>query len=369
MIGRRKTGEVAKSDESALAIDCCSQSFLNPSDKSAKLPEIINWQRFIEIVRFHRIEGLAWNCLAARSQVPDPVAAELQSAASRIAANNLRAAHDCRALRSTFAAAEIPLLFLKGLPLGALAYRNSAIKSSIDIDLLIDPDDLLPAAAVLRKIGYRLVAPAGYVDDRILQQWHRGWKESVWRNDQTGLQIDLHTHTADNRQLIPNITACSPSQEVQIGDGIALPTLAEKELFAYLAVHGASSAWFRLKWAADFGGFLSGKSASTIEHLYRHSQELGAGRAPGMALLLADDLFGTLDRNPDLRRELNSDRGIARLYRTALRLLLRDPAEPTASRFGTLPIHRAQLLLLPGSTYKFSEIWRQARRFLDRTST
>ena len=353
------------SREFALAVECCRQSFRDPADQSARLSETVDWQHFLKIVRFHRIEGVAWNCLSLnRAGLPEPVAIQLKSAASRIAANNLRAAHDCSALQDAFAAVEIPVLFLKGLPLGALAYGNAAIKSSIDIDLLIDPEHLLPSANILRRYGYRLVAPAEFHGDQILPRWHRGWKESVWRRDQT--QIDLHTRTADNRLLIPDITVRSPHQDVQVGDGIALSTLADDEMFAYLAVHGASSVWFRLKWMADFGGFLSSKSATNIEHLYRHSQRLGAGRAAGMALLLADELFGTLNMLPDLRSELRRNPSTARLFRTALRLLLREPIEPTGTRLGTLPIHAAQLLLLPGLDYKFSEMRRQFRRLFDR---
>ena len=366
MIEPRQSGDLNKSDEFALAVECCRHSFRHGSETSASSLQTVDWQRLLKIVRFHRIEGIAWNYLAPiRSQLPDAVAVELSSAASKIAANSLRAVQDCRRLMDSFEAAGLSLLFLKGLPLGALAYGNPALKSSIDIDLLIDADQLLAAATILRTNGYRLVAPAK-PSDGDLKRWHRGWKESVWRNDETAMQLDLHTRTADNDRLIPNINVRSPRQDVLVGGRITLPTLADGELFAYLTVHGASSAWFRLKWAADFGGFLSGKSGEALEHLYRRSQALGAGRAPGMALLLADRLFETLDRNPDLRGELRRDPEIVRLYRTSLHLLLAGPDEPTASRLGTLPIHMLQLGLLPGPGYMLSEIWRQTRRFLDR---
>lgn len=85
-----------------------------------------------------------------------------------------------------------------------------------------------------------------------------------------------------------------------------------------------------------------------------------------MALLLADELFGTLNKQPDLRSELRRNPSTARLFRKALRLLLREPIEPTGARLGTLPIHAVQLLLLPGLDYKFSEMRRQFRRLFDR---
>ena len=59
-------------------------------------------------------------------------------------------------------------------------------------------------------------------------------------------------------------------------------------------MHGASSLWFRLKWITDLAAILQPLSGSEIEHRYARSQELGAGRASGHALLLADTLYGTL---------------------------------------------------------------------------
>jgi hypothetical protein len=310
------------------------------------------------LLRFHRIEGLAWNALSCPN-VPDEIRTELSEAAAAIAMQNLETTAECSTLLEAFEAAEVPLLFLKGTTLGALAYGNPALKSAIDVDLLIDPDHLLRAAALLRNSGYELIAPSKSPQDQLLRAWHVGWKESVWARSSPRLQIDLHTRTTDNSRLIVSVGVHSPCQSVDIGNGIRLPTLADEELFAYLAVHGASSAWFRLKWISDFAGFLHRRSANEIKHLYRRSQQLRAGRAAGQALLLADALFGTLEQAPDLRDELRSDRATRWLYLAALRLVTGEPREPTETRWGTLTIHWTQFLLLPGAVYKLTELKRQ----------
>ena len=341
---------------------CCHHAFRTSSAPVTLLPDQLDWTLFLRIAEFHRVEGLVWNALAAhRSALPAHVADRLQAAATKIAADNLHAAQECRKLSLAFAEAKLPMLVLKGLPLGALAYGNAPIKSSVDIDLLVDRVNLSEVALILSRHGYRLVAPAS---TRRLERWHRAWKESVWRKDRT--QIDLHTRTSDNPRLIPSISVHSRHREVPIGDGIMLRTLGDEEQFAYLAVHGASSAWFRLKWVADFAGFLAVKNASTIEQLYRRSQSLKAGRAAGQALLLADAIFGTLRETPGLADELKSDARTWRLFRTALRLLMQAPSEPTDKRWGTLPIHLSQLFLLPGLAYPLSEIGRQGRQLLNR---
>jgi hypothetical protein len=277
---------------------------------------------------------------------------------------NLQSTAECRSLLERFEAAHVPLLFLKGLTLGALAYGNPAIKSAIDVDLLIEPNDLGKAVDLLRSAGYELIAPRSPATERSLRNWHVGWKESVWAKTSPQVQIDLHTRTADNIRLVPTIDVHSPHQRVEIAVGIHLPTLATDELFAYLAVHGASSAWFRVKWISDFAALVHGRTGEEIVRLYRRSQDLGAGRAAGQALLLADSLFETLQSVPHLRSELMSDRATRSLYRAALRLVTGAPREPTTTPGGTLTIHWTQFLLLPGLGYKLSELKRQAGRLL-----
>jgi hypothetical protein len=354
-------GTASKDDrfprEFGIAAACCKSSFHGASDEPPIDLAGTDWPRLLRLARFHRVQGLLWKRLAS-SPIPEHFSRALADDAAAIAASNLRAAAECRDLSASFEASEVPLLFLKGLSLGVLAYANPALKSAIDIDLLIDPTNLDLASGLLRDQGYRMAIPR---EGSSLHRWHRRSKESVWLKDDPQLQIDLHTRTADNPRLIPLVDVHSPRQTVEVGSGIRLATLADDQLFAYLSIHGASSAWFRLKWIADFAGLLGWRGADELDHLYRRSQELGAGRSAGQALLLSDRLFGTLRSVPRLKEELLGDRSTRQLYRVAFRLLVSEHGEPTEHPFGTLPIHWTQFLMLQGPSYKLSELLRQAR--------
>ena len=356
------------STEFQLAVECCRWTFTGAGEERIQqLCAEADWAKLLRIVQYHRVEGLAWRALSKHADhMPGEVRDALSAAARAVAVNNLRAAVASQQLLDCFEAERVPLLFLKGLTIGALAYGNSALKMAIDIDLLIDPPDLGKAAELLRRWGYGLAAPRASPGDRILRTWHRTWKESVWTKATPVLQIDLHTRVADNRRLLPSITVHAPRQVVEVGGGIHLPTLADDELFAYLSVHGASSAWFRLKWVADLAGFISGKPNADIDRLYRRSQELAAGRAPGQALLVAHTLFGSLAGHPDLLGRLRNDPAIFRLSRIALSLIHRTPGEPTERFLGTLPIHLSQLAIQPGAAYKLSHVGQQVHQFLTR---
>jgi hypothetical protein len=347
--------------EFSLLVRCCQWNFAAADGLSRPaIPNDLDWVRFVNLARRHRIQGLVWNALAQHAdRLPDQVKAMLSNDARSIAATNLAIAGECRELRQTFDQSKLFLLFIKGLAVGALAYRSPLLKMGWDIDLLIDPRDLPAAAELLSRRGFALRLPANPTQ---LQSWHARSKESVWSRDES-VYIELHTRLADNLRLIPKIDVQSARQLVDISPGVALPTLAGDELFAYLAVHGASSAWFRLKWIADFAGLLHGRRAGEVRRLYTRSQQLGAGRAAGQALLLADALFGALDAAPELKDMLTSDRATRLLFHAAMRMLTTD-REPTGRPLGTLAIHWTQFLLMPGIAYKLSEFRRQGESLL-----
>ena len=342
--------------EFGLALACCRWSYARDSgDAVSGLAAEVDWAGFVWNCRRHRVQGLVWDALSAlRTDVPAAARIVLSGEARSIAERGLRAAAEADRLRAAFDAAGVPLLFLKGLPLAMLAYGKPFTKMSADVDVLVMPEDLPQSAALLRELGYRLRAPGS---ESQLRRWHGLWKESVWTS--TGnIVLELHDRVADQPQLLPALTASSRRQLVAITPGIALPTFPDEELFAYLCVHGASSAWFRLKWITDLAAVLHGRAAAEIDTLYERSQQLGAARAADQALLLAERLYG-LPVGDGFGKRLHGSRASRWLARAALGDMLREA--PTDQPFGTRMIHLTQFFLVPGVSYKLREFSRQAR--------
>lgn len=339
------------SPEFSLLLSCCRWNFAETSDERPELRGGLDWPTFVRLARFHRVQGLTWNALAqSTASLPSDAADALSADARWIAATNLAIGRECVELTDAFARSAIPLLFVKGLSVAALAYRSPMLKMGWDIDVLIDPADLARAAEVLTARGFSLTLPSDLAD---LNSWHSWSKESVWDRPD-GLHVELHTRLADNRTLIPGLQVRSPSRQVEFAPGMNLSTLAHDELFAYLCVHGASSAWFRLKWISDLAGLIAGQPVEEVGRLYRRAQELGAARSAGQALLVAHRLFRTV--LPDFA----IDSATRRLADAALRQLAQS-TEPTERTLGTWRIHWTQLLLKSGFGFKTGEIVRQAR--------
>ncbi len=339
--------------EFRLMVECCRWAYAGGDGSAVQaLGRQVDWELFVHMVRRHRVQGLAWHSLAGlQTTVPEPAASALRQDAGRIAAQNLKAAAACMQLSERFAVARLELMFVKGLTLAALAYPSPFIKMSWDLDILIAPEEVGPAAALLGELGYRPVLPTTEIE-----AWHRRRKESQWQSPD-GAFLELHSRLADNAEMIPGIDVRSARQSVQVLPGCTLPTLAAEPLFAYLCVHGASSNWFRLKWISDVAALVDRFDDAKIARLYQFSQDAGAHRAAAQALLLARRVFGTASGSP-LVEELGRDRK-NRMLANAAHAELGRLREPTEARLGTAMIHLTQLLLKQGIGFKLGEIGRQ----------
>lgn len=321
----------------------------------------VDWDLVARVAERHRVEGLVWSALReAGAEIPPRPGDRLRSAAARIARQNLVLTAESLRLAERLREAGISHLFVKGVALGALVYGSVGPKMGWDIDLLVPLAQVEAAARLLETAGYRLDLPSGPRARERLERFHLHWKESVWKSADRSLTVELHTRLSDNESLLPGLGADSPAQSVEVAKGRFLPTLASDELFAYLCVHGASSAWFRLKWIADVAALLAAAPPEEIGRLYRRSQALGAGRAAAQALLLCRRLFGT-SLPPALAAELEADRTNRWLLEVAVdKLAGRTLAtELHDIRFGTATIHLMQLALLPGLKFKLGELHRQ----------
>lgn len=332
-----------------LLIDCCRPSFsASELPTLAKRLAAADGKRLAELARRHRVEGLVWRTIC-RVGVVKPGVQPIGEAARRIAADGLAMAAESGRVHQAFSRASLPHLFVKGQTLGALAWDDPLVKHQLDIDLLVSPGAIAKAARLLDALGFVQQVPDPSVDP---VDWHRARKESQWRSDD-GILLDLHSRLADNPALLPTATATVTPQRVEVPGGTILPTLPNRLLLPYLAVHGVSSAWFRLKWLADFAALVSRIPHEELASMVEQAPRLGAGRALASALILSNQLLAT-----PLPDELEADGPTLKLVALAL-TVLGDPREPTQHRFGTLPMHRAQLLLMPGSHYFVSEFMRK----------
>ncbi len=180
----------------------------------------IDWTAFMRIVRRQRVEGLADAALRQSGiDAPKHVAAELASTSAAIVRENLTHAAASLRLQRSFGEAGIPILFIKGITLGLLAYRTLALKKARDIDVVVPHEAIGPAFELLRREGYRCLtstAASGGAEAR---------KESEWV-DESGILVELHGGLVDNPMMLPGVGATSPIMPAAPGRGTPSPPAA-----------------------------------------------------------------------------------------------------------------------------------------------
>jgi len=353
----RASGETPSS-EAMLAAACCRWPHTSDSAAavSRAMSAAIDWGRFLDVVRQHRIEGLVRAGLVqAAVELPDHVDQALSGRAATIAVKNLRLAAEELRLWQAFEKAGVDLLFVKGSTGALLAYGTLALKTAWDIDLLVSRTDSDRASALLAGLGYERAIPDPGLTPRAFRRWSMHSKEMLWINSAVDIAVELHLDLFDNRQLLSGVGMGSPRQMVRHG-ALRLSTLASEELFAYLCVHGTIHLWARLKWLADVAAFI-GSNGLDCDRLHRSSVALGAGRCGALALLLCNRFFGT--HLPErLLAELRTDQALLVLERSTLAAMWRceTHAEGTESASHMLNMMAALFLMKPGWRYAVAEL-------------
>ncbi|MGK6320594.1 nucleotidyltransferase domain-containing protein [Sphingomonas sp. DT-204] len=325
-----------------------------------------DWRRVIAIARRHRVMGLAADGIRRCDGVPDEIAGELKGLARGMAANGLRQIAETTRLDRALRAAGARPLFLKGMPLGVLAYGNPLLKHSIDIDLVVEPDALAASAVVLDDAGYVLDLPAPDLPPAALATWFRYAKEASWHHRVFGTRVELHGRLLHNPLLVPTLTVFSPRQAIAMRPGAEVEMLAPAELYVHLVAHGAAHGWARLKWLADLVGVVR-SGAPSVGELHAAAEVMGAGRCSAQALLLGETLLG-LEIPHAFAARLRADRMVRPLAYVALDCITgRNEAEECRNPTGIpLAVTASQFLLRPGWRYKWAQLCAQSANPTDR---
>ena len=177
----------------------------------------LDWARFLRVVSRHRVLGLVHDGLnRARPDVPPEIAREISAQATTLLGESLAMAAEAVRLQRLFDDAGLPVLFLKGASLAVLAYGNLGLRSAKDIDLLVSPETLPPATALVTRAGYRRFDPPPNISDAQLRLLMSLRKDLGFIHQVTGLQIELHWRLFLNPHAMDEASVMAASRVVPL---------------------------------------------------------------------------------------------------------------------------------------------------------
>lgn len=319
--------------------------------------ETIDWPRFIRTVARHGVVGMAHDGLRrAGAAGPAEALEALGRQASAVARRNLAMAAEAIRLHRTFSDANLPVAFLKGLPLAMLAYGTIALRPCRDLDVLVPEARVLEAAALLERSGYRRTEPGPAIGAQQIATWMRTRKDFTYFHDEWRIIVELHWRLTDNPLLQNVIHEPATWAEVPIAAGVTLPTLAMDDLLVYLTMHGAHHGWARMKWVADLAALLAAEP-DRANLLLALAERRDVGRGAAQLLVISHALFAT---NLPARWAANrSEERIVRwLARTALAVMMRGggTTEPHERVFGAARISLSRFLMKRDWRFKRAQL-------------
>jgi hypothetical protein len=216
----------------------------------------------------------------------------LEHTAQTLKANAIRDLAEMLRIERALTTAGIDHRFLKGAGLGIMAYGTPTLKHSWDIDVLVSPADAVRSARCLESLQYKPSLPARSLNTEEFARWSVVSKEAEFRSEQ-GTTVELHWKVSDNPHLLFDVAANGPAREVRVLGKLSILTLSDPQNLAYLAVHGFSHAWFRLKWLADFNAFSNMFNRNELYALRGAAMNMGVGDTLETAFALTARLFGS----------------------------------------------------------------------------
>lgn len=255
------------------------------------LAETIDWNLFLDLAERHRVYPLIYQCLAAlsNSAVPDRIITVLRKIRWENTSKTLQMTGELVNVLQAMEENEVRVVVLKGFPLGFVLYSNLSLRPSRDLDILVWPDDVDNAIKVIENQGYERIYPSPVVE----YVWLRDWMKTnhhfeYWHKDKEIL-LELHWRLGHYGMEMPLSEIENCLTQVTIA-GHAVCILGTEELLVFLVLHGASHAWFRLKWLCDVGVILR-QGRFSWERLYALSERLGIEALLNQAVILAQHLL------------------------------------------------------------------------------
>lgn len=250
----------------------------------------VRWDLLARMAEHHGVLPHVFRRLAPfYAEIPKEALAQLTRMQQINSRRSLWLTSELVRVAGQFKKAGIGFLTYKGPVLAELLYGEVTMRQFGDLDFLVYRDDVAPATAAVRELGYRsqlaltdsqesAFLSIGY--ERVFDsQFGRNLLEIKWKVLPPFYAIDFD---------VEKIFLRSGSVDIE---GVNVPTLSAEDLLLVLCVHAAKHGWEKLSWLCDIGA-LSAR-ALDWELIQRQACQLGVQRILGVNFSLANRFLGT----------------------------------------------------------------------------
>ncbi|MFJ7937148.1 nucleotidyltransferase family protein [Peribacillus sp. NPDC096622] len=208
----------------------------------------IDWEIFLLLAKHHRIYPLIYSKLKSigEKRIPSHVLNALYQQYKNNTYYMLQLCGEMEQVSKLFTENQISLIFLKGPVIAADIYGDISLRTSKDLDILIQINDLKKAEELLLTQGYKREEGS-----KTIYEWKWNKHHVTYFHLQKGIEIELHWRLHPSPTKEPSFNELWERKRVSMITSYPVYFLGKEDLFLYLVTHGARHGWFRLRWLAD----------------------------------------------------------------------------------------------------------------------
>jgi hypothetical protein len=274
--------------EWSLLLACATPQF-QPEVISQCLAKNLDWDLLFRLGEDHNVLAVVGLRLQKLDFASVPADARDKFRA-RIRAQNLFALSmtaELFQILDDFAPARIEPILIKGPVLSLLAYRDSAVRTYADLDLIVRQRDILAASQHMRALGFEPDVPETAI------RAGRVPGEYFFARPDTQRIIELHTEPTFRYYPRPMpIDDLYQRSRTVLLDGRPIRALSLEDELLLNCIHGAKHFWERLIWIADIASVVANQPEIDWHRAWQVAQAVGAERMLLVGLQLAADTLG-----------------------------------------------------------------------------
>lgn len=267
----------------------CAAPAALTADHLRALGASLDWDLAMELAATHRVLGV----LAARLKetsypsVPAEAREKLQARVRSQHLFTLSMTAELFRILGEFERAGIESLLVKGPVVSLLAYGDPAVRSYVDLDLIVRHASILPATQIICGSGFESDVPEQAISAGKIPG------EYLFTRPDTEQMVELHTEKTfryyPRAMRIEDLF--SRRRRVPL-EGREVSALSLEDEFVLNCIHGAKHFWERLMWPADVAAMVVRHPEISWEHALQAARDVGAERMLRVALLLGEHLLG-----------------------------------------------------------------------------
>lgn len=277
-----------------LMVECCRSSLTADQKEviSKFLVNELDWDYVLKLSNRNSITPLVTQNLENFSdQLPKAVWERLLKSRHVILQRNMFLIGKLVEVVRTLEENGIPTMPFKGPLLALQAYGDVGFRSYGDLDILVKPENLRKAVAILEEFSYWPISTS-----KLPNRWEllKGKRKDIYLRSEDGrVNLELHWKLSGSHFDLPIVTEVlwSRLHEIEIA-GQKIKTLGFDDLLIYLCLHGSRHGWEMFGWICDVHELLRSREDIGWGKIIKDAREIGCERTLFFGLYLVHRFFG-----------------------------------------------------------------------------